>query len=338
MHLNRWVLSLLGGIYGICFYLLTDNWPDWGQRAWLFLIMFFSVFGASGLMFLVPLGWRRAALVATALAGVNALLMLWASFGFDYVGDGLFSLTGRVWVATVLMPMPFILAFMQSPRHFWDYDFLYKTAWGLFARYLLSGLFALIGIGILFGFSQALKLVGIYLLEDILDHEEAIFFIGGAFFGLGVAVLYEVEEIVASVLRLIEFLMRAFLPVIVILSTIFLIALFVNIGEVDRPRGFLFGNSIAGFYGAILLAGVVFLTAACSFNGQETQNRTMIWMCRVMAVNSGILAVLILWAVSQRVGQYGWTPDRLMLCLLGLFGLIYGLGYTAALFWKNNCR
>ena len=336
VDINRWILPLLGGAYGICFYLLTENWPDWGQRFWLSLIMFFGVFGAAGLMFAVPLGLRRAALVSAALASLNALLMLWVSFGFDHVGDGIFSLTGRVWIATVLVPMPFILGFMQSPNRFWDYDYLYQTAWGLFARYVLSGLFASIGFGILWGFAAAMKLVGIYLLEDILQLEEAMFLILGALFGLSVAVLYEVEEIVAAALRMIELLLRALLPVIVVFSTIFLILLFSKLGEVDRQRTFFFGNSIAGFYGAMLLAGIVFLTAACSIKGRETKNSIMVWMCRAMAVNSGILALLVLWAAMHRVGQYGWTPDRLMLCLLALLGLIYGLGYTAALFWKHD--
>ena len=337
MSLNRWILPLLGGVYGLCFYLLADAWPAaWNHRFWLFLIMFWGVFGAAGLMFVVPLGLRKAALISATLAAINALLMLWVSFGFDEINGDVFTLTGRVWITTVLMPMPFLLCFMQTSNGLWNYDCLYRTAWGLFARYALAGLFSAIGIGTLWGFSAALNLVGVSLLEDILNQEHAFFFIWGTLFGLGVAVLYEVEEIVNSVLRLVEFMLRAFLPVIAALSTVFLIALFVNLGDIDKPHLFLFNNSIAGFYGAILLVGVIFLTAACSVKGQEVQNRIMIWMCRVMAVNSGVLALLVLWAVVQRVGQYGWTPDRLLLCLLGLLGAVYGLGYTAALWWKED--
>ena len=327
MNLNRWVLPFLGGVYGLSLSLLSVDWPnEWNDRLWLFSVMALGVFGASGLMFICPLGLLRASMVSAALALFNALLLLWASFGFDTVDDGLFSLPGRVCIATVSVPMPYILVSLQTPNRFWDYDYLYQTAWGLFARYVLAGLFSGIGIGILFGFGSALKLVGIYHLEMILDEPRAMYFIWGGLFGLGIAVLYEVDKIVASVLRLIELLLRAFLPVIAIFSTLFLIAVLINLGNLDRAPRFFFGNSIASLYGATLLYGVIFITASCSVTGRETQNLIMIWMCRVMALNSGILALLGLRAVTLRVEQYGWTPDRLTLCRLALLGTVYGLG------------
>ena len=330
---TRFIMIWLGALYAIALYNITLENFSFIQNptASLILTMFWGVFGAAGLILIGPLGYKRAALVSLALAAVNAGLMLIARFRFEEIGPDLFVNTAWVWVATVLMPLPFIIGAFERPAKYLDYEFLYDTAWVIFIRYILGALCAGGGLLVIFLFAVALSIVGIDILLISLRDEFWLCTILGGLFGLSVAIFHETKWIISSVLYLAELLLRAFLPIVAVLSTLFVFGLILQGGFQGAGDTFLTGGSVTFSAGSILAAGVIFCTAVISSSTSRiVRNIYMIWAVRVMAVNGIILFIVIIWAIFLRVQQYGWTPSRLIICYLSVIAAVYAIGHFYA--------
>ncbi len=322
---RRAISTAIGAVGGACAWILSDPAPALiaNDR----LILFLAAFGAGlFLPWLVLAGatrFARAGLAALAIAVPLAALITWASLRFDRVED--FLNTGHPLAAAALLiavPVPY-LAVATSGGGVLDHARLFPAAWTAALRLLAAALF-LGTFWVVLGLSgQLLSLVGIDLIERLIDLGPAPLTLSGAAVGLGLAVAAELAGQISPQLPL--RLLGLLLPVLLAVTVLFLLALPV------RGLSDLFGDwSAAGILIAMAMAGIILIAVVLGPVGAGTVSPGLNWSSRAMAVIVGVLSGLALWAVVLRVAQYGWTPDRLAAATAAGWVVFLGLAHAVA--------
>ena len=318
-------LALLGAAGGLAFHTLSEalrqNWLP--ERVTLALAALALVFFTATLGMAGPLRLRRAMLAAAPLAlAVSGLLVL-ASFRFDTAPE-LFQRAIPVLTAIslTLLPLPFLIA--QARGHWRHYPTLFAEAWGSVIRQAAGWLFVGVALLTLLLSQQLFQLVGLDWLKRLTDLEIFFPLFIGAMLGLGIAATQDMPGLVAP--DLIIRLMRLMVPVLLGVLLIFLIAL--------PLRGFdtLF-RTLSGTTVLLVMALMItaLVTAAVERSpAQATHSALITQSARALAALLPLPTGLALWAIWQRVAQYGLTPERLLAFCVALLALGYGLLYLHA--------
>ncbi|CAN1572451.1 Protein of unknown function DUF4153 [Paracoccaceae bacterium] len=321
----RAALALTGALGGLCLWAAFEaSDRDWiGDYASLILSGgVLTLFGAL-LAMAGPLGLWRALPRALGLAGVAGAL-LWLTKLRYADTDGFFTspipaLAGFV-VAT--LPVPFLIA---AARTGWrDYPALFLEAWSIILRFAAALTFTGVVWLVIFLSNEVLGIVGITLIERLLEDELAPMVLTGAILGLGLAVIHDLAEYLSPYLVLRLF--RLFLPLVLGVMVVFLVAL--PFRGLDGLTG---GLSPALLLLTMVAAGVALVSIAVDQTDAEaTQSVVQIRSAQGLALILPVIAGLALWAIWLRTGQHGWTPERVFVALIGGVGLGYGLVYAAA--------
>jgi len=278
----------------------------------------------------------RAAAAAGAQALMVAALVVWASTRFDDVSK--FIQTPNPWAAAgllVLVPLPFFIAGGKEGR--WtDYPALFAHSWDIVVRYAAAWVF----VGVVWGvtmLSDALfQLVGITVIEDLLNLDVVPYLLTGVSLGMALAVVNELSDYVSPYLVL--RLLRLLLPVVLGVIVIFLAAL------PFRGLSHLFGVfSAATVLMAMAIGATTLVTTALDASDARAANaplmRIVTQLTALVLPALGGLAGAAIWF---RVAQYGWTPNRLAATTIAALVLGYGIAYAAAVLlrrnWSNRIR
>ena len=164
--------------------------------------------------------------------------------------------------------------------------------------------------------------IGIPLLKDLLDEGWFAWMLAGGAFGSASAVLREKDPLLGTLQRLVMLVFSVLAPVLAGALAVYLIAL-----------------PITGFGGLwksglpetpLLLAtaafAVVFLNAIIG-DSPDDRSGGRLWRITegVLLFSVLPLGVLALVSMSMRIGQYGWTPERLWGVIACLIAIAYGL-------------
>ena len=336
---DRIILALIGAGAGGMLWYLFETLPDLtdDRRIALASITLTGGFFAVLLAALGPLRGGGALRVAVPVAALAAGLLSWASFRHDTVGD--FLGTGHVIIAflTLLaLPVPFLIA-RASPGEGWrDYPALFHHAWRIFVRYLVAAVFVGLFWLLVLLSDQVLQIVGLDVIEKLLELDPVPWLLSGLMLGLGLAVVHELSAYISPYLAL--RLLRLMLPLVLLVSAVFLIAAPI------RGLSNLFGSlSPAALLMAMAVAAVSLITAVLDASDAEgASHPLLLWSARLMALLLPFPGGLAAWAIGQRVVQYGWTPDRLAAAVSAFVVLAYGLTYALSVLrgpgWRAHIR
>lgn len=282
-----------------------------------------------------PLGLRRALPRAAGLAVIAGGLVWLTRLRYGDVGQFLATpLPSLAGFAVATLPVPFLVA---AGRTRWnDYPLLFLEAWGIALRLAAAMTFTgFVWLVILLS-DQVLRIVGIGALGQLMQHQAGVMILSGAALGLGMAVIHDLAEVASPYLVLRLF--RLFLPLVLGVMAIFLIALPI--------RGF--EGLTGGFSPAMLLlvlvgAGITLISITVDqSDGEAVRSPVLIRAAQGTAILLPIIAGLALWAIGLRIGQHGWTPERVFVALVGGLGLGYGLVYALAVLrgkgWMERIR
>ncbi|WP_435166846.1 DUF4153 domain-containing protein [Falsirhodobacter sp. 1013] len=328
----RAVMALIGGLAGTglwAIYRMAGEMvlPD---RPLLALIAFTCAFFTGLLAMAGPLSPGRAALRAAGVAAVASALLVAMSLRFDLSSDRHGSFGVVAFLVLVLVPLPFCIA--SGAR---DYAQLFHHSWGIVARFIAATLFTGVFWAVVFLSDSLLSIVGIHWIGRLIDHPGTWMVLTGVAFGLAIAVADELSDYVTPFLIL--RLMRLLIPVVLVVVTVFIVAL-----PLRGVSGLFGGFSAAGTLLAICAAIATLVTVAVDRDdAHAVQLPLTVWSARALAVILPVPAALALWAITVRVGEYGWTPSRVASILAGVVGLVYGLAYLAAAprrGWMNAIR
>lgn len=336
---RRVTLALVGAAAGVALYVLLVELPDRTDNTRLVLALASLVGGffAALLPAIGPLTLARAVMAAGLIAVVSSGLLTWASFRFDDAED--FLSVGHALAAyslLVALPLPFLIAALRPGEGWRDFPALFTHAWEIVVRYVVAWTFTGIVWGVIMLSDQVLQLVGIDLIERLIDIDGVPWALTGIALGLSLAVSFELRGLIRPdlVLRL----LRLLLPVVLVVSAVFLIAAPIN--GLSRLFG---GISAAATLMAMAIAAATLITVTLDrSDAAAARAGVLVWSARITALILPVLGALAGWAVMVRVGQYGWTPARLAAAVAAAVTLAYGLAYAGAVLrgahWQQHIR
>ncbi|QBF31171.1 DUF4153 domain-containing protein [Thalassococcus sp. S3] len=336
---RRAVMSAFGAMAALALWALGQAWLEGtiGERPFLAAMVFAAGFCGAALLLAGPLSLWRACVGGLILGAVSALLITLVGLRF---ADPLQALDqGSVMPVLMLfagITLPFLVVLLEGDNVWRAYPALFDRTWTLIIRgaasLLFLGLFWLV-----FALSDALlSLVGLSVLQPVLETEWLALMLSGGVVGLALAVLHEMRRALAP--DLILQLLRLLLPVVVVVVGLFLVLLPVR-GVSD-----LFGMLSAGAVLMTVAAGAIVLIIASvdRSDADAVKAPVMVWSTRGLAVLVPVLALLALWSVGLRVDQYGWTPPRVLAGAIGAvlagFGLLYAASILRGAGWMARVR
>jgi hypothetical protein len=333
----RMVMVALGAGAGLCLHLLMKLAENEviSPRLGLGLIALAAMFFAGVLGMAGPLPLRRAAPGALAVAVLVAGLLVLGSLRFAgldaYFDTALPFLTG---FALWFVPLPFLIA--RENGGWRDYPRLFGESWGMVVRYAAAWIFVGVVFLMIWLSDTLLNLVGIGLIGDLLGIDAIRLMMIGGMLGLGLAVLNELSDMVAPdlVLRL----LRILLPAVLVVVAVFIAAL------PFRGLSGLFGglSAAATLMTMSAVAATLVTTAIDRRDDEGATGPVMTRAAQGMALIMPVLGGLSLWAVAQRVADYGWTPDRVLAAVIAALTAGYGVVYAVAVLrgpgWRERIR
>lgn len=333
---SRVTMAVVGGAAGLAVWGLSEAISrydiSWGLAILTGVTMlFFS--SVLSLMALIPL--RIAAGFAAAHAAIGGALLLNASRFLQETDS--FEGVPQVVAALLLfatLPLPFFVAAAKDRSSWFDYEELFHAAWDLVTCWMAALAFLAICWGVLIGSSELLQLVGIGILEDLIETPWFRSVVSGTMVGVGIAVAADFTR--RSGGNILNRLLRLLTPVLLAVSVIFLIALAVQgAGSVRLSLTVL--SALAVFAASSMISSVV-----AEEDLEASVNPVLVWSARVLAVVMALMGAVSLWSIAVRVQQYGLTPERVAALIVPVVALGYGLFYTAALLrgagWKHGIR
>ena len=334
---QRVAMALIGALAAASLYFLGKIIDQnlLAERSALAVVAFTATFFTALLSTAGPLSLGRAALGAAGLgAAVSALVSL-AGMRYATLGDmSNQPATGVMIVVLGLLPMPFLIAAAgEGWRH---YPTLFTQAWSIFVRTSLAWVFVGLVWGVILLSTTLFGLVGLTLIDDLLNIPIMPWLITGLTLGLALAVVTELSDYVSPFLIL--RLLRLMLPPVLLVLAVFLLAL-----PLRGLSGLFGGLSAAATLLAMVAAGATLVTSAVDQGDAEaTQSALMRQATQALTLILPLPAGLAAWAIWLRVDQYGWTPSRIFAALVALIALGYGLTYALAVLrgagWMERIR
>jgi hypothetical protein len=322
---DRWLMVALGCLFGLGFWGLFEVAVRevLTGRALAPAFAFLLAFGSATMSLAGPLPVRRALLAGLGVGILLAVLAAVVALRFadleGLLNDGLHVAAGFAMVAILL---PFLIGLHEGePRH---YPTLFDAAWGIAVRGAVAGVFCGIVFMVLGLSAELLDIVGVTVLSDLLAEDLFNWLLAGASFGLGIAVAWELRDLVSP--RLILWLLRMLVPVVLVVMVVFIGALALQ-GLDELFVTF----SGAGIMIAMVAGGATLVTVAIDRDDADaTQSPLLRMSSRALALILPIPAAIAAYAVWLRVGQYGWTPERLFGAIAAVVAVLYGVGYALA--------
>jgi len=169
-------------------------------------------------------------------------------------------------------------------------------------------------------------LIGIDLIKDLLGESWFGWMLAGFAFGAAVGLLRERDALMTTLQRLVMVVLGVLAPVLGAALLLFLASLpFTGLGG-------LWDSSLPAT-GLMLLAaaGAVLLANAVIGNGKDDRVSSRVLRSAALALVLAVLPLAIIAAISigQRIGQYGWTPERIW----GVVAVAVAIVYGAAGWW-----
>jgi Domain of unknown function (DUF4153) len=333
----RLQLAIAGALGGAALWAVIEaaDQGSLGDYPSLVLAGFVLTFFGALLAMAGPLGLVRAAVRALGLALAAAALLALTALRYadadDVLNTPMPALAGFV-VAT--LPIPFLIAMARSSWR--DYPTLFMEAWSIVLRYAAAGAFTGLVWLVIYLSDEVLRIVGIDVISQLLQHDVVPMMLTGGVLGLGMAVIYDLADLLSPYVVLRVF--RLFVPVVLAVMVVFLVAL-----PFRGLDGLVSGLSPAMLLLTMVAGGIALVSVAIDQTDAEaTQSPLILRATRGMAVVLPVIAALALWAIWLRIEDYGWTPERVFMALLAVVGLGYGLVYAVAVLrgagWMDRIR
>lgn len=320
--LRPWFMAALGAAGGLIFHLLTgrhayaESVPIWRQAAATFV----AVATVSFLVTVEKRRWLWAAGFAAAWGAVIALVGWFTArynfhptiFEWPYL-SGLFA---------VMLAAPLFQTIRDEGAWRFPYARVHRHAW----TDGVIGAASLVFTGMTFLLSWLIAslfdVIGIDLIKDLMRKEWFDWVLAGLAFGGVLGLLRERDGLAGALQRLVTVVLAVLAPVLAVALVAFLASL---------PFKGLSGlwNSYIPVTPLLLVsAGGAFVLANDVIGDGGEDRIPNVWLRRsalVLVLCILPLAFLAVLSMGQRVGQYGWTPERIWGVVAAAAAGIYGL-------------
>ncbi len=329
-----WLMALVGAAAGLLIHSLGD--ASWGtaptDHGWR--IAAAAGVAVTALSFLLTAERERLTWAIAFSLGWGLVIGLIAWFTSSYnMRPSLFEFPFFSGLVAVIIAAPLFQVARDEGRWRLPYPALHRYAWtdaiiggaslaftGLtfLLAFLLSGLFAAIGITV---------------LRELLEKGWFVMLMAGAAFGAASAVLRERDALLGTLQRLVMVVFSVLAPVLAVALTLFLVALpltgFAGLWKSGLPETPLLLSSAA--------FAILFLNAIIG-DSPADRSAGKLWRVTALVLVLVVLPLGLLAGVSMamRVHQYGWTPTRIWGVISSLVAIGYGIGGWVAVARKRG--
>ena len=321
-----WIMAAIGAIGGLIVHLLTDNqhygtpFPVWRQAATSFTVI-------ATVSFLLTVELRRWTWSIWFALGWGAVIALvgWFTAQYNQAGE-IFEFPFFSGILAVLIAAPLFQTIRDEGAWRFPYARLHRHAWT--DAVIGAASLAFTGITFLLAWliASLFDVIGIDAIKDLLQEEWFSWMLAGLAFGGAIGILRERDALVATLQKLAMVILSVLAPVLAVALGAFLLSLpftgLKGLWESDIPATPMLLLSGAG---AILLANAVI------GDGRDDRSSN-IWVRRaalLLVVCVLPLAFFAALSMGQRIGQYGWTPERIW----GVIAVAIAITYGAAAWW-----
>lgn len=322
---NRARMAALGAASALAIYGLIqlNDAQILQDRPLLAAITLLGTFCTAVLLTCGPITLRASGIGGALLALIVTILMQICALRFATVAE--MGSTGWSFVAGIVLttiPLPFWIAHQRGQWR--TYDLLFHEAWAIALRAGIATLFTGLVWLLIYLFDLLLSLVGVTVIASLLEFDLTPYLITGGLFGLGLAVVQELSDVIGP--SLILRLLRLLVPITLFVVVIFLLAVPLN-GFSNLFGGWSVGLTML----SIVAVGATLITAVVDQRDDiASSNRYLQRSARILAGLLVFVAMLGAYAIYLRAWQYGWTPVRVFAALIAVLALGYGVQYALA--------
>ncbi|WP_421533150.1 DUF4153 domain-containing protein [Lelliottia amnigena] len=268
--------------------------------------------------------WLALAVIVLAVAGMGAWLK-WTLYGLERwdIRDALIFFSSNLLLMSFLM-LPWLQRKLHPASGNDFYTDFHNRSWHnaltLALIFLSNGLFWLV----LFLWAELFKLVGIRFFETLFFDTDWFIAIAIGTVSACAAILARMQlRLIQALQNLLTLIATGLLPLVALLSLLFIAVLpFVGFEAISAR------TSAAGLL--LSLSMLLLILATVVWSPQRVllpYPFPLRWLIRVALLVAPVYPLLTTWALWLRIGQYGWTPERLYAVLTTLVALIWAVGF-----------
>lgn len=327
-----WIMAAICAIAGVIFYLCVDAVQDGRGGRWAVVGASFVAVGTLSSVLTVEKRRWLWSLIFALLWGLVVGLVGWTTHGYNRSGE-VMEFPFLVSIFAVLLACPLFQAARDEGRWAFPPLRVHGHAW----TDAVIGAAGIVFVGISFALAWLIAglfdLIGIDVLTDLLREGLIGWALAGFAFGAAVGILRERDALVGTMQRLVMVVLSVLAPVLAFALLLFLLSL---------PL-----TGLAGLWDGWVSAAALTLTAAGGSylllnaavglgDEEKAPHPVLHWSAMLLALVVLPLAVLAMTALGLRVGQYGWTPERLWGVVAAGVAIAYGIaGWWAVGRWRR---
>ncbi len=222
--------------------------------------------------------------------------------------------------------LPFLQLRQRHQRWMTPYPELFEQAWQNGLALVLAGMFTGLSWGVLHLWAALFKLIGIHAFADLFRSDPFEYLATGIMVGLGILIARTQERTLHAARRLVLAIFKLLLPLLSLVLVLFVLTLpFTGLEKLWTSF------SAAGLLMSMLVLMLVFVNAVYQDGEQDPPyTRWVRWLANAALLLAPIIAVLATYAIWLRVGQYGWTAERMWAMLAALVLAAHAVGYAIA--------
>ncbi|UZK66426.1 DUF4153 domain-containing protein [Sphingomonas sp. M1-B02] len=270
--------------------------------------------------------WWASVLFSLAVAGIGALIVAWNGPPDDWgVGEG-WRMVSLLMAVAIAAPL-FQAARDEGARRF-PYPAVHDHAWTNVVLFGACCLFVGITFALAWLLAMLFDLIKISFLKELLEKEWFWRGLIGLAFGGALGLLREHDGVVRLLQRVVAMVLAVLAPVLAIGLILFVLALpFTGLNALWEATSATTPILLCCVAGALILANAVIGNAP----DQERRSPPLRYGAMGLAAVILPLAVLAAVAIQLRIGQYGYTPERLWAVVFIGIACLWGAAYLAAL-------
>ena len=324
--LRPWIMAAICAIAGLLFHLLTDHRYVDPLDTWRQAGATFVVIATVGFVLTVePRRWLWSLYFVLGW-GIVIASVGWFTAGYNR-NPTIFEWPFLSGIFAVLLAAPLFQTMRDEGARTLPYRRLHGHAW----TDAVIGAASLVFVGISFALAWLIaglfNLIGIKAIEKLLKEDWFGWMLAGFAFGAAVGLLRERDALVETLQRLVMVVLSVLAPVLAVALIAFLASVpFTGLDELWDSVVPATPLMLVAAAGAILLANAVF------GDGEEDKpaNRALRYAAPALVLTVLPLAIIAAISLGQRIGQYGWTPERIW----GVFAVGVAIVYGVAGWWS----
>lgn len=331
-RLTREIIVLTTLLQGVLVYGWVEGWWGGGARGVHIGLTTVIAVPAFFVLCVVQLRdrllWASMAVVALLVLGLNASVWWMGAGEQDTVPWSLWGVWLCCLAALLLIALSWVQALLQhrSLRHV-PYRSLFEQAWNNAMVLPFAALFVGLCWGVLALWAGLFALLKVEFFAETFTQPAFICMATGLMAGLGVLMARGQPKALRMMLQLVLALFKLLLPLLALVMVLFVLFLpFTGL----QP---LWDTGHATVLLCYLLLCLVLGVNAVYQDGSAAQSpypAPVQWLVQAAVVLMPVLALLAVWGLGLRVGQYGWTVQRIGAAVVVGVLLLYSVGYAAA--------